>query len=58
MKYQSVKAYVDYVGRLLRELHKKDQVVTNSMHTHWALLATKRLLGDTKRGHVQSRWPR
>ena len=48
MKYQSVKAYVDYVGCLLRELHKKDHVVTNSLQTHWALLATKRLLGDTK----------
>jgi hypothetical protein len=48
MKYQSIKAYVDYVGCMLRELHKTDHVVTDSLQTHWALLATKRLLGDTK----------
>ena len=48
MKFESVRKYVEYVGRALRELHKADKVVTDSMQTHWALQATKRLLGDTK----------
>lgn len=48
MKFESVRKYVEYVGRALRELHKAERVVTDSMQTHWALQATKRLLGDTK----------
>jgi hypothetical protein len=47
MKFRSVKKYVEHVGRALRELHKTDRVVTDSMQTHWALQASKRLLGDT-----------
>jgi hypothetical protein len=47
MKFRSVKKYVEHVGRALRELHKTDRVVTDTMQTHWALQATKRLLGDT-----------
>jgi hypothetical protein len=48
MRFESVRKYVEYVGRALRELHKAEKVVTDSMQTHWALQATKRLLGDTK----------
>ena len=31
-----------------RALHKRDVVVTDSLQTHWALQATKRILGDSQ----------
>ncbi len=51
MAYQSIKDYVDYVGRALRAAQPGPgllPVVTESLQTHWALLSTKRLLGDAK----------
>lgn len=48
MKFTSIQKYVQYVGRALRTLHKTDNTVIDSLQTHWALQATKRLLGETK----------
>jgi hypothetical protein len=51
MAYQSIKDYVDHVGRALRAIQRGpglQPVVTESIQTHWALLSTKRLLGDAK----------
>ena len=48
MKFTSIQKYVQYVGRALRTLHKTDSTVLDSLQTHWALQATKRLLGETK----------
>jgi hypothetical protein len=51
MAYQSIKDYVDFVGRALRATQPGpglQPVVTESLQTHWALLSTKRLLGDSK----------
>jgi hypothetical protein len=51
MAYQSIKDYVDHLGRALRAIQKgpvAGPVVTESIQTHWALLSTKRLLGDAK----------
>lgn len=48
MKFASIQKYVQYVGRALRTLHKTDSTVIESLQTHWALQATKRLLGETK----------
>ncbi len=49
MAYQSVKDYVDHLGRALRAIQKEaGPVVTESIQTHWALLSIKRLLGDSK----------
>ena len=47
MKFRSVEGYVQHVGRMLRALHNRDHVITDSLQTHWALQATKRVLGDT-----------
>jgi hypothetical protein len=51
MAYASIKDYVDFVGRALRATQPGpavQPVVTESLQTHWALLSTKRLLGDAK----------
>jgi integrase len=51
MAYQSIKDYVDHLGRSLRAIQKgpvAGPVITESIQTHWALLSTKRLLGDAK----------
>lgn len=47
MKFRSLEGYVQHVGRMLRALHNRDHVITDSLQTHWALQASKRLLGDT-----------
>ncbi len=51
MAYQSINDYVHHVGRALRAIQRGPEVgpvVTESVQTHWALLSTKRLLGDSK----------
>ncbi len=48
MRFRSVEGYVQNLGRSLRALHKQEHVITDSMQTHWALKATKRVLGDTQ----------
>ncbi len=53
MAYQSIKDYIEHLGRVLRSLQKGPgaglrPVITDSLQTHWALQSIKRILGDTK----------
>lgn len=51
MAYSSVLQYVQHAGRLLKTLHQSDPLYiapTESLQTHWCLMAIKRTLGDQK----------